>query len=179
MSMGNEEAVMHLAEVNRIFGDVMKDCTPTMLPDERFRAALSALIVMDDEDAADAFASVLGAINQKRNIHFLNYLLQRAEPFVKRWLFFLLDELNTTLEIYFSGNNLKRAFRILEIISGYSDARTLAILQSYIEGCRNSRIVRMLEEYRKKAEERISMCMKRIEYLDVDPIITHYEEWQS
>ncbi len=176
--MGQDESVMHLAEVNRILGDVMKDATATSLPDDRFRAALSALITMDDEDAADALASVLGAINQKKNIHFLNHLLQRAEPFVRRWLFFLLDELNTSLEIYFSGNNLKRAFRVLEIIAGYSDARTLAILQMYIEGCRDTRVVRMLDEYRKKAEDRISMCMKRIEYLDVDPIITHYEEWQ-
>lgn len=176
--MEGDKSVMHLAEINRVFGDVMKEATATSLPDERFRAALLALIAMNDEDAADALASVLGAINQKRNVHFLNHLLQRAEPFIRQWLFFLLDELNTSLEIYFSGNNLKRAFRVLEIIAGYSDARTLAILQMYIEVCRDTRVVRMLDAYRKKAEERISVCLKRIEYLDVDPIITHYEEWQ-
>ena len=148
-------------------------------PEKRFYDFLDTLLGLQENEAIDAVLELLLQVNGLKNPQYLKAVFQHAGPFIEQHGFYLVDAVNTSLDYFMHIGDIKEAFRVLKGIITHGDSRTLEILRKYSSLYRDGSVVSRLSGYRNKLERKLLGIVKKLEQLEMEPIVDPYQEWQG
>jgi len=169
----------NMIQISSLLKDEFAEFNHEKKPSVEFKEFLESLEDLDRMTAVDILSSVFSHVNEKRNYFYLNFMFWGITNFIDANVFYLLEELNTSLDLVFSVGDVKAAFRILKMIGSQADSRTLDILHRYSTLYRDRSVLTKIIKCRKEIEKKVTGLMKRIEFMEIEPIISFYDKWQE
>ncbi len=148
-------------------------------PSSSFTAILSSINLLKTPDNIDVLKSIFRVVIEKRNSSYAKLLLSFICKYKDIFVMPLLNDINNAIEILFESENIGFALKTVELLLNQTDARTLRILNHYSSLIINKTHFKKILFLSGKLEARINEYMNKIEFLNLNPIITQYDRWQE
>lgn len=173
------EHVVQMADLSGLLRHSLSDLNESKQPDENFTRALHMLRRLNEVDAQEVLGTIIHQACEKHNIAYLKQILKELEQELRQWMFFMMEPCNTALDMLLALGEVKTAFFILRLLRPCADARTLGILNKYATLYRDKKVQARMITLRKEIEKKVAACLKRLEYTEIEPIVTLYDTWQE
>jgi hypothetical protein len=148
-------------------------------PGEAFSALLAELPELPDTVQVDLLRRILINTTDKTNLAYLRRLVRETAEILRLRAFFLIEELNTALDILLAAGDVRYGLRLLGLCRHGADYRTIAVLHRYAGLYRERAVVARLVAARSEIQRRLRPCLKAIEGLSLEPPITFFDHWQE